>query len=175
MTSPSSRRGTSLQKHVAHSKLTKDKRTVKGVSPHSFCETNLKRNPQLSQQAATILLSFHKQSLMDPVLSHTIAARLRLAGTSCRSLVQPLPAQAGPPTAGCPGPCLPSVSKDGGSTASLGNVCQRSITHTATKCFLMFRGDLPCSRWCPSPLVPSLGTTAHSLAPSSLHLPFAYL
>lgn len=54
----------------------------------------------------------------------------------------------------------------GRSTTSLGNVCQRSITHTAQKCCLMFRWNLVCSISCPLPPVLVLGTTKKSL----LHL-----
>jgi len=42
-----------------------------------------------------------------------------------------LPAQAGPPRASCPGPCPDSFRvspKDGHSAASLGNLCQCSVT-----------------------------------------------
>ncbi|KAK2540579.1 hypothetical protein Q9966_004304 [Columba livia] len=52
---------------------------------------------------------------------------------------------------------------------------QCSITLTVKKCFLMFRGNVPCFSLCPLPLVLSLYTTEKSLAPSSLHLPLEYL
>jgi len=68
---------------------------------------------------------------------------------------------------------LLNISKEGDSTASLGNLCQCSVT--AKKCFLMFRGNLLCLSLCPLPLVLSLGATEKSLALSSLHPPFRYL
>ena len=43
------------------------------------------------------------------------------------------------------------------------------------KCFLIFRGNIPCFSLCSLPLDLSLGTTEKSLALSSLHLPFSYL
>ena len=88
------------------------------------------------------------------------------------------PAQAGPPTADCPGPCPDGFwisPKDGDYTTSLGSLCQCSVTFPVKKCFLMFRGNLLCFSLCPLPLVLSLGTTEKSLAPSSLHPPFRYL
>lgn len=65
----------------------------------------------------------------------------RLEGTSGGHLVQP-PAQAGTPGAGCPGPCTGGFRRAPRRqtpqlTASLGNPCQCSITHTVRKCFLM--------------------------------------
>ena len=68
-----------------------------------------------------------------------------------------------------------SLSKDGDSTASLGNLCQCLVTPIVKNCFLMFRGKPPCFSLCPLPLVLSLRTTKKSLAPSSLHPPFRYL
>ena len=67
------------------------------------------------------------------------------------------------------------IAKGGDSTASLGNLCQGSVTLTGKKCFLMFRGHLLCFSLRPLPLVLSLDTTEKSLALSSLHPPFGYL
>ena len=56
-------------------------------------------------------------------------------------MVQPS-AQAGSPRASSPGPCLRgflNVSKDGDSTASLGNLCQCLVTLAVKKHFLMLR------------------------------------
>ena len=50
-------------------------------------------------------------------------------------------------------------------------VCASAVTHTAQKCFLMFKGSCLCSCLCPLPLVLALGTTEKSLSPSSLHPP----
>jgi len=69
---------------------------------------------------------------------------------------------------------LLNISKDGDSITSLGNLCQRLLTLTVKKCFLTFRGNLPCFGLCPLPLVLSLGTTKKSRAPSPSHRPFGY-
>jgi len=45
----------------------------------------------------------------------------------------------------------------------------------AKTCFLMFRGNLLCLSLCPLPLVLSLGATAKSLVPSSLHHSFRFV
>ena len=65
--------------------------------------------------------------------------------------------------------------QDGNPTASLSNICQCSVSHTAQKCFLVFRGNYLCSSLCLLPLVLALGTIEKSLAPSSWHPPFRYL
>lgn len=49
-------------------------------------------------------------------------------------------------------------------TTSLGNLCQFLITCTLNKCFLIFRGNLPCFSLCPLPLVLVLCITEKSLA-----------
>lgn len=46
------------------------------------------------------------------------------------------------------------------------------VTNQAQKGSLMVRGNLQCSRLCPVPLGPALGTTAKSLTPSFLQPPF---
>ncbi|KAM4784730.1 uncharacterized protein ACIQIH_004007 [Cyanocitta cristata] len=43
---------------------------------------------------------------------------------------------------------LPSISSEGGSTTSLGNLCQCSVTLRVQKYFLTFRGNLPCFSLC---------------------------
>jgi len=70
---------------------------------------------------------------------------------------------------------LLSISKDGDSTAPLGNLCQSSITLPVERCFPVFRGKLLCFSLCSLPLVLSLGTSEISLAPSSLTSPITYL
>ena len=50
-------------------------------------------------------------------------------------------------------------------------LCQCSVALTVKKCFLMLRWYLLCFGLSPLPLVPALGTTEKSLAPSSLHPP----
>jgi len=65
-----------------------------------------------------------------------------------------------------------NISREGDSTASLGSLCQCSITLRAKKFFLMFRWSFSL---CPLSLVLSLGTTEKSLVPSSWQPPFRYL
>lgn len=55
--------------------------------------------------------------------------------TSVGHLVQP-PAQSGPLRVGCPGPCPDHFCID--CRASLGNLCQCSVTLTVKICFLLF-------------------------------------
>lgn len=62
--------------------------------------------------------------------------------------------------------------RGGDSTASLGNMCQCSATHTAQKCFLMVRWNLLRFTLCQLPL--AIDTTEKSLASFSLHPPFRY-
>ena len=69
---------------------------------------------------------------------------------------------------------LLNISKDGGSTTSLSNLCQCLVTCTVKKCFPMFGGNLLCFSVCTLPLVLSLGTTEKGLALSSLHPRFRY-
>ena len=59
---------------------------------------------------------------------------------------------------------LLKIFKEETPTASLGNLCQCSITHTVRTCFLMARWNLLCSGLCPLPLVLALGTAEKSLA-----------
>lgn len=57
-----------------------------------------------------------------------------------------LSAQAGPPKAGCPGPCPDSfmnIAKVGDSATSPDNLCQRLVTLTVTKVFLGVRREPP--------------------------------
>ena len=68
-----------------------------------------------------------------------------------------------------------NISREGDSTASLGSLCQGSVTLRGKKFFLMFSWNFLCFSLCPLPLVLSLGTTEKSLAPSSWHPPFRYL
>ena len=63
-----------------------------------------------------------------------------------------------------------SISTDGDSTDSLGNLCQCLTTLTRKKCFLVFRWNFVCFNLCPVPLAPSVGTPEKCLAPSSLPL-----
>ena len=63
----------------------------------------------------------------------------------------------------------------GDPASSLGSLCQRSVTHTAQKCFLMFTWSLLSSSLYPLPLVLVRGTTEKGLALSYLHLPFEHL
>jgi len=46
----------------------------------------------------------------------------------------------------------------------LGSLCHCSVTHTAEKCFLVFRENILCCSLCPLPLVLALGTTDKELA-----------
>lgn len=81
-----------------------------------------------------------------------------------------LPAQAGQPRTACPRTMFwwfLSISKDGDSNTSLGNLCYCSINLTVKNCFLIFRGSLPCFSLRPLPLFLSLGTTEKSLVSSS--------
>ena len=73
-----------------------------------------------------------------------------------------------------------NISKDWGSTASLGNLCGYLVPFmwvcgTVKKCFLMFRGNLLCFSLCPLPLILPLDTTGKSLALPTLQHPFRYL
>lgn len=61
------------------------------------------------------------------------------------------------------------------STTFLSNLCQCSVTRTVQKCFLVFRGNVPCSCLCPLSLVLASGTTERSLALCPLHFSFRYL
>jgi len=89
---------------------------------------------------------------------------LRLDWTSGGPLVQP-PCSG---RASCPGLCPGSISKDGDSTALLGNLHQCSVT--VKKHFVMFRGNISCFGLGPLLLVLSLSTTEKSPAPPSLQL-----
>jgi len=60
-----------------------------------------------------------------------------------------------------------NISREGDTTASLGSLCQGSVTLRGKKFFLTFRRNFLCFSLCPLPLVLSLGTTEKSLAPSS--------
>ena len=91
-----------------------------------------------------------------------ITEQQRLEDTSGSPLVQPpLLKAAFPRTMSRQ---LLSISKDGDSTTSLGNLSQGSATLTVTKRFWMFRGDLLCFSVCPLPLT----TTEKSLALTTL-------
>lgn len=56
------------------------------------------------------------------------------------------------------------ICQEGDCTASLGNLCQPSVTCTVLKCFLVFGGHLLCYDLCPLPLVLLLDTTEKKLA-----------
>jgi len=62
----------------------------------------------------------------------------------------------------------------GEPTASLGNLCQCSVTHTAEKCFLMVRGNLLTS-YAHCFLSWALRTPGNNLAPYSLNTLFKCL
>jgi len=68
-----------------------------------------------------------------------------------------------------------SICKNGDCTTSLGNLCQRSVTLTVQKYFMMFRGNFLCFSLGLFPLVLSLGTTEKSLAQPSLQPLFRYI
>ena len=128
----------------------------------------------LTEWMITIQFIFHYRKGELHITKNT--ERLRLEGTSAGHLVQPWCSSRAtwnwlPRTMSRR---LLNFSKDGDTTASPGNLCQCSVTLSVTKCFLMFRGNLPCFSLCPLPLVLSLGTTEQSLAPSSLHPPCRY-
>ena len=127
----------------------------------------------LSPEMQCSCVIFHKIAEL-----HRITERLRLEGTSGGHLVQPLCSSRATHSwlARTMSRQLLSISKDGDSTTSLGNLCQCSVTPVVTKCFPMFRGNLQCFGVCPLPLVLSVGTTEKSLALfSSWHPPFRYL
>lgn len=67
------------------------------------------------------------------------------------------------------------ISMEGKYKNFLGSLCQRSITHTVKKCFLMFRWNLLCSGLCPSPLVHSdiVSCPALSCYLCFIHLPLS--
>jgi len=66
-----------------------------------------------------------------------------------------------------------SASRDGASTASLGNLF--STSPPSVKNFhLIFNLNLPCLSLRPSPLVLSLSTLVNSCSPSCLYAPFMY-
>lgn len=68
-------------------------------------------------------------------------------------------------------------SEEGVSTASLGNLCQRSVALTVKKCFLTYRRNLPCFSACPWRGLCSrhwAPTTGKSPALSSLHPPVRF-
>lgn len=90
--------------------------------------------------------------------SHKIRAWLRLewiSGVICFNTS----AQAGPPTASCPGPCPDCIWMQGWKSNSLRKLLQCLVSLTVQKCFLMFRQGLLCFGFCTLPLVLSLGTT----------------
>jgi len=60
-----------------------------------------------------------------------------------------------------------NLPREGHSPASLGNLCQGSVTLRGKKFFLSFSWNFPGFSLCPLPLVLSLSTTGKSLAPSS--------
>jgi len=60
-----------------------------------------------------------------------------------------------------------NISREGDSTAPLGNLFQCSVTLRVKKFFLGFRWNFPGFSLCPFSLVLLLGTTGKSLAPSS--------
>jgi len=70
---------------------------------------------------------------------------------------------------------LLSISKDGDTTTSLGNLHQCLVTLTIKKYFLVFRGKLLCFSMFLLSLVLFLGTTGKSLTLSYLHPHFRYL
>lgn len=59
-------------------------------------------------------------------------------------------------------------------TQPLGSLCQCSVTHTAQKSSLVFRGSLLCAGLCPLPLALVLDITDKSLSPYYLHPPFRF-
>lgn len=70
---------------------------------------------------------------------------------------------------------LLKIFKGRDSIASLGNLCQCSISLTVKTCFLTFTLNFMCSSLCSLPLAFALGITEESLALASWHTPFKYL
>lgn len=77
----------------------------------------------------------------------------------------PSPSPAGPPRAGGPGPCPEGFGRSPRRRLQslLDSLCQCTVIHTAQNSFLVFRGNLLSSGFCPPPFVLALGTTGKSL------------
>ena len=67
-----------------------------------------------------------------------------------------------------------NASRDGASTAYLGNLFQCVITPWVKNFLLISNVNLPCLCLQPFPLVPSLSTLVNNPSPSCLYAPFKY-